>query len=83
MCRRVIKFVYCYQRSFFIGNISLIAIYFKYKEEKFISPYLTVAYGEKVKAYLRRGAKPIRGEREYPNEKVGYGALCVENSLPM
>ncbi len=43
-------------------------------------PYL---YGEKVKAYLRRGAKPIRGEREYPNARVGYGALCVENSLPM
>lgn len=42
-------------------------------------PYL---YGEKVKAYLRRGAKPIRGEREYPNARVGYGALCVENSLP-
>lgn len=42
-------------------------------------PYL---YGEKVKAYLRRGAKPIRGEREYPNEKVGYGSICVENSLP-
>ena len=40
-------------------------------------------YGEKVKAYLRRGAKPIRGERVYPNEKVGYGALCVENSLPL
>lgn len=39
-------------------------------------------YGEKVKAYLRRGAKPIRGENVYPNEKVGYGALCVENSLP-
>ena len=39
-------------------------------------------YGEKVKAYLRRGAKPIRGERVYPNEKVGYGALCVEDSLP-
>lgn len=42
-------------------------------------PYL---YGEKVKAYLRRGAKPIRGETEYPNSRVGYGALCVENSLP-
>ena len=42
-------------------------------------PYL---YGEKVKAYFRRGAKPIRGESVYPNEKVGYGALCVENSLP-
>lgn len=42
-------------------------------------PYL---YGEKVKAYLRRGAKPIRGETEYPNARVGYGALCVEGSLP-
>ena len=42
-------------------------------------PYL---YGEKVKAYLRKGAQPIRGERVYPNERVGYGALCVENSLP-
>ena len=42
-------------------------------------PYL---YGEKVKAYLRRGAQPIRGEIEYPNARVGYGALCVENSLP-
>ncbi len=39
-------------------------------------------YGEKVKAYLRRGAKPIRGETEYPNARVGYGALCVESSLP-
>lgn len=39
-------------------------------------------YGEKVKAYLRRGARPVRGEQVYPNEKVGYGALCVENSLP-
>ena len=42
-------------------------------------PYL---YGEKVKAYLRKGAKPIRGETEYPNARVGYGALCVEDSLP-
>lgn len=42
-------------------------------------PYL---YGEKVKAYLRKGAKPIRGETQYPNARVGYGALCVENSLP-
>ena len=53
-----------------------------FTQNKFISPYLTAAYGEKVKAYLRRGAKPIRGERVYPNEKVGYGAICVENSLP-
>ncbi len=39
-------------------------------------------YGEKVKAYLRRGARPLRGEQEYPNARVGYGALCVEDSLP-
>lgn len=42
-------------------------------------PYL---YGEKVKAYLRKGAKPLRGVAEYPDPKVGYGALCVEGSLP-
>ena len=42
-------------------------------------PYL---YGEKVKAYLRKGAKPIRGVAEYPDARVGYGALCVESSLP-
>ena len=42
-------------------------------------PYL---YGEKVKAYFRRGAKPIRGESVYPNERVGYGALCVADSIP-
>ena len=43
-------------------------------------PYL---YGEKVKAYLRKGAQPIRGVAEYPDSKVGYGAVCVENSLPV
>lgn len=30
-------------------------------------------YGEKVKAYLRRGAKELPGFGEYPNEEVGYG----------
>jgi len=39
-------------------------------------------YGEKVKAYLRRGARPLRGETELPNARVGWGKLCVENSLP-
>lgn len=39
-------------------------------------------YGEKVKAYLRRGAKRIRGEMEYPNSRVGFGALCLEESIP-
>ena len=39
-------------------------------------------YGEKVKAYLRAGARPIRGETEYPNSRVGWGGLCVSSSLP-
>ena len=43
-------------------------------------PYL---YGEKVKAYLQRGAREVRGERRYPNDRVGYGALCVASSLPI
>lgn len=38
-------------------------------------------YGEKMKAYLRKGAKPIRGEGQYPNNKVGWGALCLDESL--
>lgn len=42
-------------------------------------PYL---YGEKVKAYLRRGAQPIRGETDYPNARVGFGALCISSSFP-
>lgn len=40
-------------------------------------------YGEKVKAYLRKGAQPIRGEAEYPNNRVGFGALCAAKSLPL
>lgn len=43
-------------------------------------PYL---YGEKVRAYLRRGARPLRGETVYPNARVGYGALCLSDSLPL
>lgn len=39
-------------------------------------------YGEKVKAYLRRGAGKLPGITEYPNPMVGYGRLCVEQSLP-
>lgn len=39
-------------------------------------------YGEKVKACLRKGARPLRGEAEYPNDRVGYGKLCVAESFP-
>lgn len=42
-------------------------------------PYL---YGEKVKAYLRRGARHLPGYERWPNNQLGYGALCLENSFP-
>jgi subtilisin family serine protease len=42
-------------------------------------PYL---YGEKVKAYLRKGARQLTGFSEYPNPQTGYGALCVRESIP-
>lgn len=42
-------------------------------------PYL---YGEKVKAYLIKGARPLAGE-PLPSERQGWGALCLRNSLPV
>lgn len=42
-------------------------------------PYL---YGEKLKAYLINGARQLKIENTYPNRTLGYGALCLENSLP-
>lgn len=39
-------------------------------------------WGEKVKAYLRRGARPLPGFKMYPNKSVGWGKLCVSESLP-
>lgn len=40
-------------------------------------------YGEKVKAYFRRGAKQLPGFAQWPNNQLGYGALCVRDSLPL
>ena len=40
-------------------------------------------YGEKVKAYLIKGARELAGFDIYPNAMIGWGALCVENSLPI
>ena len=40
-------------------------------------------YGEKVKAFLRRGAGRLAGFREYPNSQVGWGTLCVASSIPI
>ena len=39
-------------------------------------------YGEKAKAYLIRGARQINAIREYPNPILGWGVLCVRDSLP-
>ncbi len=41
-------------------------------------PYL---YGEKLKAYLIDGVRPLRIEAIYPNPVLGYGALCLENTF--
>ncbi len=38
-------------------------------------------YGEKLKAYLIDGAKNVLGIYEYPDNRVGFGALCVEKSI--
>ncbi len=38
-------------------------------------------YGEKVKAYLIKGAIPLAGE-PVPSTRTGWGRLCVEESIP-
>ncbi|MEG1459622.1 MAG: S8 family peptidase [Acetivibrio sp.] len=40
-------------------------------------------YGEKVKVYLIKGARRLPGFSEWPNPMVGWGALCVGDSLPL
>lgn len=35
-------------------------------------------YGERLKAKLIDGARPLSGFREYPNELVGWGTLCLK-----
>lgn len=41
-------------------------------------PYL---YGERIKAYFHKGARKMNGFYEYPNNEIGYGRLCVSDSL--
>ena len=57
-----------------------VALLMEWGIERGNDPYL---YGEKVKAYLIRGAKPLPGFDSYPNPVIGYGALCLEKSIPM
>ena len=39
-------------------------------------------YGNKVKAYVRRGARALPGFSQIPNARIGYGTLCIESALP-
>ena len=39
-------------------------------------------YGEKIKAYLIKGARKLPGE-PVPSRRTGWGALCLRDSLPL
>lgn len=41
-------------------------------------PYL---YGERLKSFLIRGARPLTGLTDYPNPYIGWGTVCAEGSL--
>lgn len=40
-------------------------------------------YGEKLKAYLIRGARQLPGYETWPNPQLGWGTLCLRDSLPV
>lgn len=40
-------------------------------------------YGEKAAAYLKKGARALPAFDEYPNSQIGWGTLCVRDSLPI
>lgn len=40
-------------------------------------------YGEKLKAFLIKGARQLPSESVYPNPRLGFGALCLQDSLPI
>jgi len=40
-------------------------------------------YGEKLKAYLVRGARQLPGYDVWPNPWLGWGVLCLRDSLPL
>ena len=45
-----------------------------------IDPFL---YGEKAAAYLEKGARPLPAFADYPNPQIGWGTLCLRESLPV
>lgn len=39
-------------------------------------------YGEKIKAFFIAGAKALPAYQQLPNPETGWGALCLEQSIP-
>ena len=42
-------------------------------------PYL---YGQKIKAYLQKGARHLPSIQNYPSPEIGWGVLCLKDSIP-
>lgn len=61
---------------FVTGSAALLMEYGIVKKN---DPYL---YAQKVKAYLVAGARQLPFEKTYPNPSIGFGALCLKDSLP-
>lgn len=40
-------------------------------------------YGEKVKAYLIKGARRLPGQTQVPDVAAGFGALCLRDGIPV
>ncbi|MCR5700821.1 MAG: S8 family serine peptidase [Lachnospiraceae bacterium] len=40
-------------------------------------------YGEKLRAYLIKGARPLSVQQYFPSPLLGWGALCVADSVKM
>ena len=39
-------------------------------------------FGQRLKSFLRKGATRLNNE-EYPNQRWGYGFLCIKNTLDL
>lgn len=61
----------------FVAGAAAILMQYGVVEER--DPYL---YGEKVRASLIRGARTLPFQQKQPSPLVGWGALCVADSLP-
>lgn len=54
------------------------ALLMEYGIVRGLDPYL---FGQKVKAYLIGGARQLPSFDSYPNDTIGWGALCLRDSI--